>query len=248
MIHPDRTPFLSLRPAVRAASALVLAFCAPLVAQAGAQKEEPLSASVRSALHKSVADTASPHGGFASPEQERSWIDDMGRRIARFMPDLRERGEFLRTAHYEALRAGLDPEFVLAVIKVESAFRKYAVSSAGARGYMQVMPFWLRAIGTPDQNLFHLRINLRYGCTILRHYLDEERGDYFRALGRYNGSLGQAEYPNLVLAAWRAVRGSAPAAQQASLADASDEVAATPRRAYRNTNQRIFGWTPIPTR
>jgi soluble lytic murein transglycosylase-like protein len=89
------------------------------------------------------------------------------------------------------------------VIDVESGFRKYAVSAAGARGYMQVMPFWVKLIGSSDQNLFHLRINLRYGCTILRHYLDIEKGDLFRALGRYNGTLGQAEYPNMVIRAWR---------------------------------------------
>ena len=99
--------------------------------------------------------------------------------------------------------ARLDPQLVLGVIEVESAFRKYAVSRAGARGYMQVMPFWINLIGQPGHNLFHLRTNLAYGCAILRHYLDLENGDYFRALGRYNGSLGQPQYPNLVLAAWR---------------------------------------------
>ncbi len=105
--------------------------------------------------------------------------------------------------HYEATRAGLDPQMVLGLIQVESAFKKYAVSSVGARGYMQVMPFWVRSIGTQDQNLFHLKLNLRYGCTILRHYIDIERGDLYRALGRYNGSLGRPQYPNLVLGAWR---------------------------------------------
>ncbi len=101
------------------------------------------------------------------------------------------------------MRAGLDPELVLGLIEVESGFRKYAVSSATAQGYMQVMPFWVQSIGTPDQNLFHLRTNLRYGVTILRHYVDIERGDLFRALGRYNGSLGRPEYPSAVYAAWR---------------------------------------------
>mgnify|MGYP001610496015 CR=1 FL=1 len=103
---------------------------------------------------------------------------------------------------YEAVRAGLDPQLVLSVIQVESSFKKYAVSTAGARGYMQVMPFWAREIGVSDHNLFHLRTNLRYGCTILRHYLDIEKGNYFRALGRYNGSLGQPDYPDLVMSAW----------------------------------------------
>ncbi len=113
------------------------------------------------------------------------------------------REEFLRTVHYEASRAGLDPQMVLGLIQVESGFKKYAVSSVGARGFMQVMPFWVRAIGTSDHNLFHLRLNLRYGCTILRHYIDIEKGDLYRALGRYNGSLGRPKYPNLVLGAWR---------------------------------------------
>src|SRR5262249_26867182 len=111
--------------------------------------------------------------------------------------------ELLRSVHYEALRAGLDPQLVLGLLEVESGFRKYAVSSAGARGYMQGMPFWIKLIGKGTDNLFHLRTNLRYGCVILRHYLDLEKGDYARALGRYNGSLGKPEYPNLVLGAWR---------------------------------------------
>ena len=126
----------------------------------------------------------------------------MSQRLQRRMPDRNGRMQFLKTVHYEATRAGLDPQLVLGLIQVESGFRKYAVSSAGARGYMQVMPFWIGLIGKPDNNLFHLRINLRYGCTILRHYLDIEKGDTYRALGRYNGSLGQAAYPNMVRAAW----------------------------------------------
>jgi soluble lytic murein transglycosylase-like protein len=100
------------------------------------------------------------------------------------------------------VRAGLNPQLILGVIQVESAFRKYAVSRAGARGYMQVMPFWVKLIGTSEHNLFHLRTNLRYGCTILRHYLDIEKGDLFRALGRYNGTLGKADYPNRVIRTW----------------------------------------------
>lgn len=112
------------------------------------------------------------------------------------------REEFLLTVHYEARRAGLDPQLVLGLIQVESAFRKYAVSSAGARGYMQVMPFWAKLIGTTEHNLFNLRTNLRYGCAILRYYVDIEGGNLFRALGRYNGSLGKPEYPNMVLRAW----------------------------------------------
>jgi len=127
----------------------------------------------------------------------------MDARLANRMPDRKQRLELLRTVHYEATRARLDPQLVLGVIEVESGFRKYAVSRAGARGYMQVMPFWVKLIGQPGHNLFHLRTNLAYGCAILRFYLDMEHGDYYRALGRYNGSLGQPQYPNLVLSAWR---------------------------------------------
>jgi len=130
------------------------------------------------------------------------WLDEMSGRLVKRMPNQEHRLEFLRAVHYEAKRAGLDPQLVLGLIQVESGFKKYAVSSAGARGYMQVMPFWVKLIGGRNDNLFHLRMNLRYGCTILKHYLDIEKGDLFRALGRYNGSLGRPEYPNAVRAAW----------------------------------------------
>ncbi|MEQ1776639.1 MAG: lytic transglycosylase domain-containing protein, partial [Burkholderiales bacterium] len=133
----------------------------------------------------------------------RAWLDAMSHKLARRMPDRTLREEFLVTVHYEAKRAGLDPQLVLGLIQVESAFRKYAVSTAGARGLMQVMPFWVKVIGGNDDNLFHLRTNLRFGCVILRHYIDVEKGDLYRALGRYNGSLGRPEYPNMVHAAWK---------------------------------------------
>lgn len=171
-------------------------------AVAGAQQYEPLAASVAAALQAAVADSASPEPRFSSVEEKVSWLSEMSQRLQRRMPDRNGRMQFLKTVHYEATRAGLDPQMVLGLIQVESGFRKYAVSSAGARGYMQVMPFWIGLIGKPDNNLFHLRINLRYGCTILRHYLDIEKGDIYRALGRYNGSLGQAAYPNMVRGAW----------------------------------------------
>ncbi len=130
------------------------------------------------------------------------WLEQMSGRLIKRMPNQEYRLEFLRAVHYEAKRAGLDPQLVLGLIQVESGFKKYAVSSAGARGYMQVMPFWVKLIGGRNDNLFHLRMNLRYGCTILKHYLDIEKGDLFRALGRYNGSLGRPEYPDAVRAAW----------------------------------------------
>ena len=139
---------------------------------------------------------------FEDEREARAWLAAMSSRLAKKMPDRVTREEFLLTVHYEARRAGLDPQLVLGLIQVESAFRKYAVSSVGARGYMQVMPFWVKLIGTTEQNLFNLRTNLRYGCTILRHYIDIEGGNLFRALGRYNGSLGKPEYPNMVLRAW----------------------------------------------
>ena len=171
-------------------------------AHAGAQRYEPLSASVRAVLSKAISDQAVPFLAFETETEARAWLKVMSERLARRIPDRVAREEFLVTVHYEAKRAGLDPQLVLGVIQVESAFRKYAVSSSGARGYMQVMPFWTQLIGAQENNLFHLRTNLRYGCVILRHYLDIENGDLFRALGRYNGSLGRAEYPNMVLAAW----------------------------------------------
>ena len=176
---------------------------APEPAFAGAQNYEPLAASVQATLHKSVADLATPFLAFDSETEARRWLAAMSRRLASRMPDRLQREEFLVTVHYEANRAGLDPQMVLGLIQVESNFRKYAVSRAGARGFMQVMPFWVKLIGSRDHNLFHLRINLRYGCVILRHYLDIEKGDLYRALGRYNGSLGKPEYPNMVVRAWQ---------------------------------------------
>ncbi len=172
-------------------------------ALAGAQLYEPLSASVKSQLSKAVADTAVKNAAFSSTPEVQSWLAEMSRRLERRIPDAEYRQDFLNTLHYESIRAGLDPEMVLGLIEVESGFRKYAVSSATAQGYMQIMPFWTKTIGTTDHNLFHLRTNLRYGVTILRHYIDIESGDLFRALGRYNGSLGKPEYPNAVYAAWR---------------------------------------------
>ena len=179
------------------------ALALPALAWAGAQQYEPLADSVRARLSQQVADRGVPAMYFRSSSDAQRWLAAMDARLANRVPDRKQRLELLRTVHYEATRARLDPQLVLGVIEVESGFRKYAVSRAGARGYMQVMPFWVKLIGQPGHNLFHLRTNLAYGCAILRFYLDMERGDYYRALGRYNGSLGQPEYPNLVLSAWR---------------------------------------------
>ena len=172
-------------------------------AQAGGQIYTPLSASVRAVLQRSVSDQAPPKLAFATQYEADSWLNEMSRRLEKTLPDGEYRMNFLKTVHYEATRAGLDPQLVLGLIEVESGFKKYAISKVGARGYMQVMPFWVKEIGTKEQNLFHLRVNLRYGCTILRHYLDIENGNLYRALGRYNGTLGKPEYPNMVRAAWR---------------------------------------------
>jgi soluble lytic murein transglycosylase-like protein len=170
---------------------------------AGAQIYEPLSASVQAALHKAVSDAPPPSSSFSNPMDAVEWLSEMSPRLEKRIPNREYRLDLLRSVHYEATRAGLDPQLVLGLMQVESGFRKYAVSSAGARGYMQVMPFWVKLIGRPDDKLFDLRTNLRYGCTILRHYLDIEKGDIYRALGRYNGSLGKPEYPNMVRAAWQ---------------------------------------------
>ena len=180
---------------------LIVALCSG-TAQAGAQQYEPLAASVRAALHEAVSDAVAPTLPIPDAGERSLWLAEMSRRLQKRIPDENYRKALLTSIHYEATRAGLDPQLVLGLIQVESNFRKYAISSASARGYMQVMPFWLKVMNRPDDNLFHLRTNLRYGCTILRHYLDIEKGDLFRALGRYNGSLGKAEYPNLVRAAW----------------------------------------------
>jgi soluble lytic murein transglycosylase-like protein len=189
--------------ALLAPAALLL----PRVAHTGAQREEQLSYSVRTALAAAIAESQPPERQFPLPEDRlvfSDWLTEMSQRLLQKKPEYRARLDFLRALDYECVRAGLDRQLVLGLIQVESNFRRYAISSAGARGYMQVMPFWTRTIGDGDERkLFDMRTNLRYGCVILRHYIDIERGDLFRALGRYNGSLGRAEYPNLVLNAWK---------------------------------------------
>lgn len=170
--------------------------------QASNPHYEQLAASIQTVIFHEMSDQAVSYIEYAALTDNITWLISMSRRLEKFIPDSIEREEFLRTVYYEATRAGLDPQLVLSVIQVESGFKKYAISHAGARGYMQVMPFWVDVIGHQDHNLFHLRVNLRYGCAILRHYLDKEKGDYFRALGRYNGSLGEAAYPQLVFNKW----------------------------------------------
>ncbi len=212
-------PARSLRvPALPVLLAAVLGL-APVAAHAGAQVEEQLQPAVATGLARSIADHPVP-AAWAAKAGISAWLADMSRRLAPRIPDERDRLDLLLTVHYEATRAGLDPQLVLGVIHHESGFKKYAISPAGARGYMQVMPFWVGLIGSPDHNLFQLRTNLRYGCVILRHYLDREGGDLYRALGRYNGSLGRPEYPNAVVAAmqrYSAQIASAPVQAGASI-------------------------------
>ena len=176
-------------------------------AHAGSQLAEPLIDSVRTALSSAVADLAPPEPLFASTEARLlylRWLGTMSDRLRRRKPEWEVRRDFLQTVWYESKRSGLDVSLVMGLIQVESAFRKFAVSPVGARGYMQVMPFWTRVIGDGDPGkLFHMQTNLRFGCVILRHYLDRERGDLYMALGRYNGSRGKAPYPSAVFAAQR---------------------------------------------
>ena len=171
---------------------------------AGPQAEVALADAVRSALSAAIASAAPPKPLFAQLDNRLAylrWLGAMSERLKRQKSEAATRIEFLETLWYESTRAGLEPALLLGLVQVESGFRKYAISSAGARGYMQVMPFWARLIGDGDAaRLFHLQTNLRFGCVILRHYLDIERGDLFLALGRYNGSRGRAEYPNAVMA------------------------------------------------
>ncbi len=180
----------------------------PVGAHAGAQLDEPLADAVRSALAAAVADSAPPRPAFDTIDARLAylrWLGEMSARLKRREPEPIRRDEFLATAWYESRRAGLATSLLLGLIQVESGFRRWAISSAGARGYTQVMPFWTRTIGDGDASrLFHMQTNLRFGCTILRHYLDQERGDLFLALGRYNGSRGRPEYPNAVFANERA--------------------------------------------
>ncbi|MBX3645622.1 MAG: lytic transglycosylase domain-containing protein [Rubrivivax sp.] len=193
---------------------LLLGLTLSAVAHAGAQREEPLADKVRTALAASVTDMAPPRPSFESIEDRLAylrWLGAMSERLKKRKSEHALRVEFLEAVWYESKRAGLEPALVLGLIQVESGFRKYAISSAGARGYMQVMPFWTRSIGNGDAGaLFHMQTNLRFGCVILRHYLDLEKGDLFLALGRYNGSRGRAEYPSAVFANRRQWLGEEP--------------------------------------
>ncbi len=196
---------ISRRTCVLAPPLLLTSLALPKLASAGAQIEEPLIDSVRTALSSAIANHAPPVPEFNDTEGRLKylrWLGAMSERLKKKKPEWQERKEFLQSVWYESKRAGLDTTLVLGLIQVESNFRKFAVSPVGARGYMQVMPFWTRVIGDSDASkLFHMQTNLRFGCVILRHYLDREKGDTFMGLGRYNGSRGKAAYPDAVLGA-----------------------------------------------
>ncbi len=204
---PESGAGLSRRLWLSTAPVGLLAISFPDTVAAGGQIEEPLADSVRSALSAAVANDAPPIPEFADTESRLNylrWKGEMAFRLRRKKSDFDTRREFLQTVWYESRRAGLEVSLVLGLIQVESNFRKFAVSPVGARGYMQVMPFWSRVIGDGDASrLFHMQTNLRFGCVILRHYLDRERGDLFMALGRYNGSRGKPQYPNAVFESQR---------------------------------------------
>ncbi|PTN12622.1 lytic transglycosylase domain-containing protein [Nitrosomonas aestuarii] len=182
--------------------AILLIILFPITGHASIQRYEHLIISTQIFTQTEINDEAVTYQDYIKLTTDNVWLATMSERLKRFKSDQNERESFLRTVYYEATRAGLNPQLVLSVIQVESGFRKYAISHAGARGYMQIMPFWTDTIGDANHNLFHLRVNLRYGCMILRHYLNKENGDLFRALGRYNGSLGQSTYPQLVFNLW----------------------------------------------
>ncbi|MEY4750266.1 MAG: hypothetical protein RIQ60_2480 [Pseudomonadota bacterium] len=252
-----------LRPALPGLALACLLGLTTAPARAGRQLEEPLADTVRTALAAAVADSGPPRIEFEQVDERLAylrWLGAMSERLKKRKPDFNVRREFLETIWYESRRAGLDVSLVLGLVEVESGFRKYAISSAGARGYMQVMPFWLRllaaphadlngtansavpaswlvpgnnhaavaasapptgvrfgepAVGADVSRLFHLQTNLRFGCAILRHYLRREQGNLFLALGSYNGSRGQAAYPDIVLAARKRWEFSDPASSPA---------------------------------
>lgn len=172
------------------------------LAQAGAQREETLADDVASIMRQSVEHASPPYLVFDRATDAQRWLNEMSARLTRFIDNELYRRRLLTMIQYEATRADLNPQMVLGLIEVESAFRQYAMSNVGAKGLMQVMPFWQRYIGNESHNLFDIRTNLRYGCTILRHYSNLENGNLHRALARYNGSLGSNRYPNAVIGAW----------------------------------------------
>ncbi|MDF7676683.1 transglycosylase SLT domain-containing protein [Neisseriaceae bacterium ESL0693] len=193
---------ISRRLILQTGSAL-LGLYLPARAHAGAQREETLADDVASVMRQAVNNASPARLVFATHQEGQRWLHSMTARLAPMVADAYGRTRLLTNIQYEAMRAGLDPQIVLGLIEVESRFRQYAISNVGARGLMQVMPFWLKQIGRPEHNLFDIRTNLRYGCTILRYYRNRENGNMVRALARYNGSLGRTTYSDAVISAWQ---------------------------------------------
>jgi soluble lytic murein transglycosylase-like protein len=170
---------------------LVIAFALlDPVSAVAVESRQAVEPELRELLKKAAQESDS----FADRFDGEVWLTDMSRRLEKRVPDHDFRIELLKNVHYEAKRASIEPELVLSVIQVESNFNPFAISRAGALGIMQIMPFWLKEIGKPGDNLFHMQTNLRYGCTILKYYLDKERGNHVRALMRYNGTR-ERRYP-----------------------------------------------------
>ncbi|QWD61784.1 lytic transglycosylase domain-containing protein [Polynucleobacter sp. MWH-UH25E] len=164
---------------------------------------QEISLANRYELRQSLTSEPLPFSSFESATKAVEWISYQSRNLRNKIPNESLRREWLRMVHYESTRFNLDPDLVLALIEVESGFNRFAISGVGASGLMQVMPFWKDLIGDARDSLFDVRTNLRYGCIILKHYLEVEGQDVARGLARYNGSLGQDTYPNMVLAVWR---------------------------------------------
>ncbi|HEY5603947.1 MAG TPA: lytic transglycosylase domain-containing protein [Gammaproteobacteria bacterium] len=178
----------------RASQILTFVACVAITLSSAQASRQPIDNELRLVLMKA----ANSSDSFTDRFEAEVWLSDMSNRLIHYIPEAETRIQFLKNVHYEAKRANLPPELVLSVIHVESAFNRWAISSVGAQGFMQIMPFWLKEIGREGDSLFDMKTNLRFGCTILRHYLDREKGDLTRALARYNGSLGKYKYPNKV--------------------------------------------------
>ena len=177
----------------------LLVILAMMVGMTGSYANSVVDQELTRALANAVADADS----FDDEFDAQVWLVDMSARLKRYVKNPQKRLQLLRMVHKEATRAKISPELVISVIHVESAFNPYAVSYVGAQGLMQVMPFWKKELGRTDDNLINASTNLRYGCTILKHYLDREKGDWIRALARYNGSLGRTKYPEKVMNFWQ---------------------------------------------
>ncbi len=171
---------------------------------AATQEKEILAPDIALSMHNNILNSVQPHLVFSDEEKAKAWLNDMSSRLKKIVPDEFFRKEYLTIIQYEATRAGLDPQLILSIITVESKFKKYAISNSGAEGLMQVMPFWQAQLGLQNQSLFDPKTNVRFGCSILRYYIQKEHGNLAKALARYNGSIGQAWYPQLVFATYRA--------------------------------------------